>query len=797
MINGMFDAGFRMDDVLYDAKIGLWYIEIDQDKPPRMYADQAMLELLGLKELPTPEECYVHWYDRIGKEYLETVEEGVKTMLSDQHAEVNYTWEHPSWGKIYVRCGGTLDKNYTRGYRMRGYHQNISEMLCLKKEKERLKSFSETMLMSLKDLYCSVLLLELEKNEINPLHVTREGEILLKDIRTADEILEGMADFYHPDDQKNMKKEISREAFYSRIAQGEEKFIGEYRRNIDGEYRWVTITCFFMQNHSREHRVLIAIQDIHEQKKKEWEQQSIYRFTVENEYEGIAIVDLKKGIADVKIAEARNFSSIPKKAEIKSTESRFLESFMCKEDQEKYRKEMCMPLILKRLDEGEEVVHFFFKGGMKQEFRHKELTIRYFDEEKRKLFVCVRDIEQQIQTEKKSKEALQEAFEAAKRANEAKSEFLTKMSHDIRTPMNAIVGMTAIAEKNMDDKAKVQDCISKIKIANKHLLHLINEVLDMSRIESGKLSLSLEEFDLLELVDSVAAMIQPRAERKQQDFLVKIEKVRHSKVIGDYLGLQKVFNNILSNAVKYTQNEGKIQMKVEEVWSIHKAYGHYRFTFEDNGYGMSEEFQKKLFLPFERSDDPRVEGIEGTGLGMPIAYNIIQLMHGEIQVKSKLNEGSTFIINLYLQRQKRKEQTAEESQEAQQEIVAFPGYRVLLVEDNELNIEIAKEILKMFELEVQVAQNGEEAVERYREQEPGYFDMVFMDIQMPVMDGYSAARAIRDSRKEDAAVIPIVAMTANAFMEDVQKAIRAGMNDHIAKPIDIELLKSVLRKWLG
>ena len=212
---------------------------------------------------------------------------------------------------------------------------------------------------------------------------------------------------------------------------------------------------------------------------------------------------------------------------------------------------------------------------------------------------------------------------------------------------------------------------------------------------------------------------------------------------------------------------------------------------------MSEEFQKNLFEPFERSGDPRVESIEGTGLGMPIAYNLIQLMKGDIQVKSELDKGSEFTITLFLPLQSEEEKKEQENREEKEETAAFPGKRVLLVEDNELNIEIAMEILKMFELEVTLASNGKEAVEIYQSREAGSFDIVFMDIQMPVMDGYTAAKKIRDSGRKDAGTIPIVAMTANAFSEDVQKAIHTGMNDHLAKPIDIQLLVKILKKWLS
>ena len=371
--------------------------------------------------------------------------------------------------------------------------------------------------------------------------------------------------------------------------------------------------------------------------------------------------------------------------------------------------------------------------------------------------------------------------------------------------MNAIVGMSAIAEANIDDRERMKDCLNKIKIASHHLTNLVNEVLDMSRIESGKINLVTEDFDLAELVEDVMTISQTKAEEKQQELILNMN-IRNRKVMGDNLSLQKVFNNILGNAVKYTQKGGRIRFQVEELSSLHQNYGYYRFIIADNGFGMSEEFQKKLFEPFERSGDPRVESIEGTGLGMPIAYNLIQLMKGDIQVKSELDKGSEFTITLFLPLQSEEEKKEQENREEKEETAAFPGKRVLLVEDNELNIEIAMEILKMFELEVtlgmtgvqvEVAGDGGQAVRMFEAAPEGYYDLIFMDIQMPVMDGYTAAKKIRDSGRKDAGTIPIVAMTANAFSEDVQKAIHTGMNDHLAKPIDIQLLVKILKKWLS
>ncbi|GFI33412.1 aerobic respiration control sensor protein ArcB [Lachnospiraceae bacterium] len=933
MENGMFDENIRMNHILFDAKVGLWSIEIEEGKPERMYADRAMMELLGLKEIPTPEECYVHWRSRIEKPALELVQKAVDTMAQGQHGEVSYGWDHPETGKMYVRCGGTLDQEYTQGLRFWGYHQDISEMVSMKKETEQLRSFNESMLISLKDLYFSVMMLDLDKGKIYPLYHTKEAEPIFSDGTVIEGAVWNMVRHYHPQDRVQLQKEISIENLQRQLERGKVKCIREYRRKIDGEYRWVSFTCYFIAKTPQDRRVLIAIQDIHEQKKQEKEYQkylenrfegnmeilrmslkntnifeyfyypkeekillpeqtaqyygckeeyrnvkhdfaedlvdqeyhelfcrvhefirdggkndyfyysakqgtfwckcsissvrfdewgntvfavgiiedltrqreieleneryqSLYKFTVDSEYDGIGIIDVNSGNTEVKVARHINPRRTISQGDFEDIKTRFIDLFICENDRDFFQNRITLPIVLERLERTQEAVQYYFTSNEEYGKRHKLVTVRYFNEKHTKLFVCVRDIELQIQTEADNKAALQKAFEAAEQANRAKSEFLSKMSHDIRTPMNAIVGMSAIAEANIDDRERMKDCLNKIKIASHHLTNLVNEVLDMSRIESGKINLVTEDFDLAELVEDVMTISQTKAEEKQQELILNMN-IRNRKVMGDNLSLQKVFNNILGNAVKYTQKGGRIRFQVEELSSLHQNYGYYRFIIADNGFGMSEEFQKKLFEPFERSGDPRVESIEGTGLGMPIAYNLIQLMKGDIQVKSELDKGSEFTITLFLPLQSEEEKKEQENREEKEETAAFPGKRVLLVEDNELNIEIAMEILKMFELEVTLASNGKEAVEIYQSREAGSFDIVFMDIQMPVMDGYTAAKKIRDSGRKDAGTIPIVAMTANAFSEDVQKAIHTGMNDHLAKPIDIQLLVKILKKWLS
>ncbi|MCM1529974.1 MAG: response regulator [Alistipes sp.] len=528
-------------------------------------------------------------------------------------------------------------------------------------------------------------------------------------------------------------------------------------------------------------------------------------------------------------------------------------------------------------------------------------------------------------------EALRAACESANIANSAKTDFLANMSHDIRTPMNAIIGLTAIAGTHIDDRERVADCLSKITISSKHLLGIINEVLDMSKIESGKMELHEDEFSLPDLIDNLIAMSKAEIGAKRHQLKVTINGIDHERVVGDSQRIQQVFMNLMSNAIKYTPPGGNINLSITEKITNKPRIGCFEFIFEDNGIGMDEEYQKHIFEPFSRArNDERVEKIQGTGLGMPITNNIVQMMNGNIDVKSRLNEGTKITVTLFMKLKAEEDElhskelidlpvlvadddetaciytcdmlnelgmkgewvlTGEEAVERTvqhhelgsdffaviidwkmpgmdgiettreirrrvgknvpiiiisaydwsdielearaaganafiskplfksrmlhlfNELVdggdekkaaselgeytkdKFAGKRALLVEDNGLNAEIAGEILEMAGLTVEFARDGKEAVDIMTEAEDGYYNIVFMDIQMPVMNGYEAARAIRTLPGDYPKSVPIIAMTANAFAEDVAAAKNAGMNEHIAKPLDFAQLMNTLRKY--
>ncbi len=528
--------------------------------------------------------------------------------------------------------------------------------------------------------------------------------------------------------------------------------------------------------------------------------------------------------------------------------------------------------------------------------------------------------------ERKSEQALKEALEAAKAANESKSIFLSNMSHDIRTPMNAIVGLSTLLQRDAHDPEKVQEYTRKITSSSQHLLGLINDVLDMSKIESGKATLNITEISLAELVDELGTMIQPQAKAKGQEFKINVYHVCNEEVLGDQLRINQVMINILSNAVKYTPEGGRIEMTVRQLPQHTKNYARFLFIVKDNGIGMSKEYLETIFQPFTREDTKKTLGIQGTGLGMVITKNLVDLMGGTIKIESEPDKGSTFTIGLELRIKEQKidqdfwkkqgisqllvvdddeeicvgiknvmadtgvdikyalggQEAIRMAEHAQEEGRGFDlvlidwqmpdmdgietarnirkivssqvpimiltaydverleeegiragvdgflqkpfflsnlkmgvnhlkvrnhqeqapeegddvlvGMHILAAEDIELNAEILIELLKMAGADCDWACNGQEALEKFEKSAPGQYDMILMDVQMPVMDGYEATNAIRSCSHPQARTVPIIAMTANAFSEDVKEALEAGMNAHLAKPIDMERLKEVVRE---
>jgi signal transduction histidine kinase/DNA-binding response OmpR family regulator len=709
----------------------------------------------------------------------------------------------------------------------------------------------------------------------------------------------------------------------------------EYLHNYGTHYGWVraSIILVSMKN-NRVESYMLTFTDIDKEKKREEEQREDHKllsFAISDSYDGIYEINMDDCSAyEVKIVDG--YAIRQKRRQKYDAATAFVaKNFVHPEEAEKYKKHLSLKYIKENIRDEKSTLYFEFRlrtANHSRKYRWISYTLRLVPEKKkRSVMLFTNDITKRKQSELETQKALKDAFEIATSANNAKSDFLSKISHDIRTPMNTIVGMTTIAGAHIDEKERVEDCLRKIDIASQHLLDLINEVLDMSKIESGKMSINEDTVNISDLIDKLVTMLRPRAEKKNQEFKVRISNIEHENVIGDELRLQQVFNNLLSNAVKYTHENGKIELTIREIDTNYIGMANYEFVFRDNGIGMTQEFIEKIFDPFTREEDSRTSKIKGTGLGMAITKQIVNMMHGTIEVRSKLNEGSEFTVNIFFKLpenndakldklrgrsvlvidDKSAEETCrilrsmgmcpitalscdealeliekmgdksdelfaviadwklpdrdgiettrelkrvlkpdipviiasgydwsevehdgkeagaagfvskplfksrlipmfmtytdspneEEKRVSIMEQADFSGRRILLAEDNEINMEIAVEILSYTNAEIDTAENGKEAFEKVRDHEPGYYQMVLMDVQMPVMNGYEAARKIREIGRPDTDTLPIIACTANAFVEDVNNARKAGMNGHISKPIDFEKLIRTMNRWLN
>ena len=407
---------------------------------------------------------------------------------------------------------------------------------------------------------------------------------------------------------------------------------------------------------------------------------------------------------------------------------------------------------------------------------------------------AMKEMEESNKKLKKAKNITTEALQTAENANKAKTDFLSNMSHDIRTPMNAIIGMTSLIRHDAGNKAKVIEYADKIDISSQHLLGIINNVLDMSKIEAGKTVFKYTDFSILDFITELNTIFHSQIDEKNQTLTIIKENIRHEWVNGDQVHLMQIFSNLVSNAVKYTQEGGKIQFLVEECETKSSVYAKYRFLVSDNGMGMSADFKDTIFDAFTRAESSMTNKIQGTGLGMAITKNLVEAMGGTIDVESELSQGSCFEVLIDLRiAEDRFVSSTEQAEKDEPAGNVLKGMRFLCAEDNELNAEILMELLKIEGAECTICENGKRVLEAFEQSAPGDYDMILMDVQMPVMNGYEATKAIRRSSHELAKTIPIIAMTANAFSEDIQHSLAAGMNAHVSKPIEMKVLEKTIR----
>ena len=754
-----------------------------------------------------------------------------------------------------------------------------------------------------------------------------------------EKVLNGYIDAYViPEDQARIREATSLKNLLRRVPEVGLYKTG-YRRDMNGIISFFEMNVVKTVNDDGRITFIMGIRDVDEETRRQLKQtrdMETQREIIDglaSEYYSVLLVDLHTDTVTAYRSEEEDGRAIEDHFHrYNGCWSKGLYSYAQEWLSEEGRADFLSMLSLERLRGGGADYSFTYEKQTAEGIMYLQARVSFVPDKDGGLAAVVgtRNVDDIIRKERQQEMALKEAYDAAEAANRAKTEFLSNMSHDIRTPMNGIIGMTAIAAAHIDDKARVRDSLQKITLASKHLLSLINEVLDMSKIESGKVQLVEEEFNLSDLIDNLISMTSAQIKAHNHSLSVNITDVQHEAVVGDSLRIQKVFTNLLGNAVKFTPDGGKIRITVTEKPCNQKKLGCYAFVFEDNGIGISEKFIDRVFEPFARETDGRASGIQGTGLGMPISRNIVRMMGGDIKVESRLGVGSKFTVTMYLKlqdtgavqsdhwvdlpvlvadddpyslescvsiltdfgmkaegvssgreavervsrRHREKDDyfacildwkmpdmdgistarairsavgkevpiiiiSAYDWSDIEQEARAagvnafiskplfrsrlaktfhtltdhesavvgsdpmtelermdFSGCRAMLVEDNALNAEIAEEFLTMTGLAVEHVWNGMEAVDRVGEAPDGYYDIIFMDIQMPRMNGYDATRAIRAMDREYCRQVPIVAMTANAFAEDVQAAKTVGMNEHIAKPLELSVLAKSLRRWL-
>ena len=400
-------------------------------------------------------------------------------------------------------------------------------------------------------------------------------------------------------------------------------------------------------------------------------------------------------------------------------------------------------------------------------------------------------IERQRRQESELRGHLEDALQMAQSANKAKTTFLSNMSHDIRTPMNAIIGFTELAATHIGDPDRVRECLSTISQSSEHLLALINDILDMSRIESGKMTLNEKAESLADIVHALRDIVQASVKAKGHDFTIDTVGVRDEFVFCDKLRLNQVLLNLVSNAIKYTPQGGKISLRVMQKSAAKEGYGAFEFRVRDNGIGMDEEFAKTIFDPFTREKNSTVSGIQGTGLGMAITKNLVEMMGGTIAVASRKGEGTEFTVSVEF---RLAEERASGQTVGEEKNISLDGKKVLLVDDFDVNLKIGVLLLRRQGMVVDTASNGQMAVDKIREKGVDAYDFVLMDVQMPVMDGYEATARIR--KLPDGDKLKIIAYSANAFAEDREKSLKAGMDGHIAKPLKINELLEELKRFV-
>ena len=608
--------------------------------------------------------------------------------------------------------------------------------------------------------------------------------------KTVDDLFSGVEEaLTEEEDRAHFQKVFSRKNLLQEFERKNTRITMEYHRLTDsGENHRIRVTASMLKNPASGDTEAIFYSDDTDRQEKE---EKVISAITDREYEYIALIDTATEKIHYQYISSNAVMPVKLKMENYNTVIKEIlgDSVGSEAAEVSFEKISCAKVseALQTQDEYSVVIPYPLKTGR---ILQKRITFLYLDERKKDILFFRTDITEELKQERERAEKLSVALKEARHANQMKTEFLSNVSHDMRTPMNAVLGYTSLAQQSKDPSA-VNGYLEKIDKAGKILLSLINDTLELSKIESGNTTLKCAPVSCREIISKVVGSIRPSMEEKHIHFILDNSRAVMATINVDAMRLQDVFINLLSNAVKFTPKYGEITLMVECV-ELEKDCVHDRIVVRDNGCGMSPEFLPKIFEPFSQERQAATADVGGSGLGLSIVKKLVDLMGGTITVESELGMGTEFTILLDFERV---DDHLPEKKESLQKWETLKGHRVLLVEDNAMNTEIARAILEMRGISVSCAENGETGCLRFAESDSGTYDAILMDIRMPVMSGHDAARKIREMNRPDAKKVPIIAMSADAFAEDIEKSLEAGMNEHIAKPVDPATLYDVLLKY--
>lgn len=780
--------------ILSSAGVGLWVIEVDEGHPPRMYADKALLQILGFPEETLPEDLYNLWCNNVDLSYYEAYAEFVEQMNRGEMSELEYAWNHQSRGVIFLQNHGKRNDEYKRGVRLEGCCTDVTEQIEFKMHLRELDQYSD-IANTLGDGFDNIYYVDINDNSF--IEFNAQGVVKTLDAKNCSDFFAGfeqaLEKVVYREDWEAVQEFIDKEKLL-RDLENDRAVSVSFRFSFDGRLVYYRLKA--TRTPDSENHIVVTLENVDEEESAKAERKAIanrdmavisglsddFGCVVYVDYETLSEVHYRfDPMFDEMVPGWSKINNFGKRLEV------LVDTVVHPSDRESF---CAATEPTKVLDMVEREHMYFVNFRLQVGGEDIYYQIKFVKDENFKNHVIAGFHSVDAETKREMAN-----LEKAELANKAKSAFLFNMSHDIRTPLNAMIGFTDMAVKNIDDKAKALDCLSKSKLSSEHLLSLINDVLDMSRIESGKVELDLNPVNLGENGEDYVPMLRSLAEKKNVHFDFAQHDIQNRYVYVDFLRLNQVVINVVSNAVKYTPSGGSVTVDISQIPSEREGYGLYQIVIKDTGIGMSAEYQQHLFDEFSRERTSTVSKQQGTGLGLAITKRIIDMMEGSIEVDSKVGEGSKFTIRIPMRIQEHPEDVEQvRFAHSEEEPVSFEGFKILVVEDNELNLEISKDILESAGVVVESAEDGSIAVERLKEKGPDYYDCILMDIQMPVMDGFEATRTIRQIFPDKR--IPIIALSANAFDEDRRKSFEAGMDGHLAKPIVIAQLEDALKKYL-